>query len=112
MKNPYEYIFRPFLIYNSPCNEHFPPFYVIVLPDALLLKEIILVMKKKLNHTLVFVFLIFSSWQGDQQKMYAHAHSCSAVLSCNIVVRNDALFFSGPVKALSSSGRDLKHHIP
>ena len=35
-----------------------------------------------------------------------------AILSFNMDVRNDSLIFSGPVKAVSSTGKDLMNKIP
>ncbi len=35
-----------------------------------------------------------------------------AILSFNMDVRNDSLIFSGPIKAVSSTGKDLLNQIP
>lgn len=35
-----------------------------------------------------------------------------AILSFNMEVRNDSLIFSGPIKAVSSTGKDLMNQIP
>jgi hypothetical protein len=35
-----------------------------------------------------------------------------AILSFNMVVRNDSLIFSGPIEAVSSTGKDLMNHMP
>ena len=35
-----------------------------------------------------------------------------AIISFNMEIRNDSLIFSGPIKAVSSSGEDLMNHIP
>jgi hypothetical protein len=35
-----------------------------------------------------------------------------AILSFNMVVRNDSLFFSGPIEAVSSTGKNLMKQMP
>ena len=45
-------------------------------------------------------------------KYVQDSNFAGAILSFNMDVRNDSLIFSGPVKAVSSSGQDILNHIP
>ncbi len=48
----------------------------------------------------------------EEFKYYKDSGFVGAVLTFNMDVRNDSIIFSGPITAVSSSGKDLLNQIP
>ena len=48
----------------------------------------------------------------EEFKYYKDSSFVGAVLTFNMDVRNDSIIFSGPITAVSSSGKDLLNQIP
>jgi hypothetical protein len=48
----------------------------------------------------------------EEFKYFQDSSFVGAILSFNMDVRNDSLIFSGPIKAVSSTGKDLLNQIP
>ena len=48
----------------------------------------------------------------EEFKYYKDSNFVGAILSFKMDVRNDSIIFSGPIEAVSSSGKDLLNQIP